>query len=205
MSDGVEWAYTEVVKDHFFNPRNIMTQSEEEFAADGVGEVGSISCGDLMKLWIKVDRENDTISDCKWKTFGCASAIGSTSMLSTMVIGMKVDEALKLTPEDIMEKLGGLPARKVHCSVLGDKALRSAVEDYFRRTNQTTRLSGQESAKIVCECLTVTREEIEEAVLHGATTVEAVQERTKAGTNCGNCLPEITELVKELTARFQGN
>ena len=204
MADTMEFPYTDIVKDHFFNPRNVMTQTDEEYNADGVGEVGSIACGDLMKLWIKVDREKDTIADCKWKTFGCASAIGSTSMLSTMAIGMKLDDALRIKPDDIMDQLGGLPARKVHCSVLGDKALRSAIEDYFRRTDQLNRITGHEKDEIICECLNVTRSEIEDAVLHGANTFEAVQEQTKCGTNCGNCIPKVTELVEEFGKKYHG-
>lgn len=202
--DGKGWVYSDVVKDHFFNPRNIMKDDESAYAADGVGEVGSIACGDMMKMWIKIDRDNDTISDCKWKTFGCASAIGSTSVLSTMVIGMKTEEAIKITPQDILEKLGGLPERKVHCSVLGDKALRAALEDYFKKTGQDARIDARKQEDVLCECLTVTRGEIEEAVEHGAKSFEQVQERTKCGTGCGNCEEEITKFVGELVGKYYG-
>ncbi|MBU0461338.1 MAG: iron-sulfur cluster assembly scaffold protein [Nanoarchaeota archaeon] len=139
-----EWFYTDTVKEHFFSPKNILKNDEEvrKYKADGVGQVGSPACGDVMKIWIKVDKKTDTISDCKWQTFGCASAIASTSMLSTMVKGMKIDDALKITPKDITDKLGGLPAIKIHCSVLGDKALKAAVEDYFRKSGQEKRIKG---------------------------------------------------------------
>ncbi len=129
---GKEWFYSERVKDHFFNPRNILkTKAESEKyskTADGEGEVGSPACGDVMKIWIKV--KDNKIKECKYQTFGCASAIAATSMFSTMVIGLKIETALKITAKDITEQLGGLPARKFHCSVLADQAFKKAVEDY---------------------------------------------------------------------------
>lgn len=203
MAEGQGWIYTDTVKDHFFNPRNVMTD-EAAYEADGIGEVGSLACGDLMKLWIKVDPATETITDCKWKTFGCASAIGSTSMLSVMVIGMKLDDALKITPQDIIDQLGGLPERKIHCSVLGDKALRSAIEAYFAKTGQDSRIDKKRPEDILCECLNVTRGEIEEAVEHGSKSFASVQEKTKCGTGCGNCVAEITEFVDELVRKYYG-
>lgn len=144
-----KWFYTDIVKEHFFNPRNILKTDKEaeEFAkhADGVGEVGSPVCGDVMKLWIKI--KDDKIIDCKWQTFGCASAIASASMMSEIVKengGMKVEDALKLTAQDIVKRLEGLPARKIHCSVLGHKALKSALNDYFCKTNQKERMMKDE-------------------------------------------------------------
>lgn len=134
---GEQWLYTDTVKEHFFHPKNIFITEEEakkyEKTADGVGQVGSPQCGDVMRMFIKVDEKSQTIKECKWRTFGCASAIASTSMLSTMVIGMKLEEAKKITPQDIVKALGGLPARKIHCSVLGDQALRAAINDYEER------------------------------------------------------------------------
>ena len=131
---GDAWVYTDIVKDHFFNPRNFLVHGQEEnYKADGVGRVGSPACGDEMVIWIKIDPKTQKITDCKWQTFGCGSAIASTSILSEMVLeneGMKIEDAMKLRPQDILERLGGLPARKVHCSVLGDQALRAAIEDY---------------------------------------------------------------------------
>ncbi|MBI4980054.1 iron-sulfur cluster assembly scaffold protein [Candidatus Woesearchaeota archaeon] len=135
-----EWIYTDIVKDHFFHPRNIFaTEKEAETYkknADGTGQIGSPACGDIMEMYIKVDKKNNTIKECKWRTFGCASAIASTSILSEMVIGMKLSEAKKITPLDIVKALGGLPARKIHCSVLGDQALRAAIDDYERRRKE---------------------------------------------------------------------
>lgn len=193
------WDYTDILKDHFMRPRNVLVVSEEEFGASGIGEVGNVHCGDLMKMWLKID-ENEIITDCKWKTYGCASAIGSTSMLSEMIIGMKLEDALKIRPEDIMEKLGGLPKQKIHCSVLGDKALRAAADDFFRRTSQEERVARK--VEMVCECLSVTAEEIEEAVAHGADSFEKVQEITKAGTGCGNCINAIKNLVEVFKATY---
>ncbi len=131
------WFYSEKVRDHFFNPRNIFKTDEEakayDMEADGVGEVGSPACGDVMKLWIKID--GDKIKECKFQTFGCASAIASTSIMSVMATGMKIDDALKITAKDIADKLGGLPPRKLHCSVLGDQALKSAINNYFEKND----------------------------------------------------------------------
>jgi len=129
---GQSWLYSEVVKDHFFNPRNLLKPGEEKKEKwDGIGIVGSPACGDEMKVWIKV--EGGKIIECKWRTYGCASAIAATSMMSVMVTekgGMAIDEALKLTPKQIMDRLLGLPTRKIHCSVLGDQALKSAIADF---------------------------------------------------------------------------
>ncbi|MBT3704921.1 iron-sulfur cluster assembly scaffold protein [Candidatus Peregrinibacteria bacterium] len=132
-----EWVYTDIVRDHFFNPRNLLTPEEEaSYEADGVGEVGSPACGDVMKVWIKVDEKSKRITELKWQTFGCGSAISSTSVMSEMVTedgGMTIDEALDLKAMDINERLGGLPNIKIHCSILGDQALKKAIEDYLGR------------------------------------------------------------------------
>ncbi len=132
LADVDNWLYGEVVRDHFFNPRNILFD-EATYEADGIGIVGSPACGDMMATWIKVDPQTQRISECKWRTFGCASAIASTSMMSIMATedgGMTLARAKRMTPEAIIERLGGLPDRKYHCSVLGHQALREAVLDY---------------------------------------------------------------------------
>jgi len=126
------WFYTDKVKKHFFNPYKFLKDGEE-FKADGEGVVGSPACGDMMKFWIKIDKKAGKIIDCRWRTFGCASAIASTSALAEMLTekgGMKIEKALKITPQDIMARLGGLPEIKIHCSILGDQALRAAIKDY---------------------------------------------------------------------------
>ena len=129
---GVPWAYSDTVKDHFFNPRNVL-RDHEDFKADGTGVVGSPACGDVMLVSIAVDRATEHITAIRWRTFGCASAIASTSMMSVMAIegeGMTLARAERLKPEEIIERLGGLPDRKFHCSVLGHRALREAVHDF---------------------------------------------------------------------------
>lgn len=132
------WLYSETVKDHFFNPRNLLL-NEKDYVADGVGVAGNMACGDMMAIWIQVDKENKKINECKWRTFGCASAIASTSMLSVMVTengGMSLARAKRVQPEAIIERLGGLPDRKYHCSVLGHEALRDAIQDYEDSNNE---------------------------------------------------------------------
>ncbi len=130
---GVEnWLYSDTVKENFFNPQNLLLD-EKNYEADGVGVVGSPSCGDMMAVWLKVDPKGEKITECKWRTFGCASAIASTSVMSVMATengGMTLGRAKKMTPEAIIERLGGLPDRKYHCSVLGHLALREAIKDY---------------------------------------------------------------------------
>jgi len=190
----MEWVYTEKVKDHFMNPRNVL-EDEAAFAADGKGVVGNIKCGDEMAMVIKVDKEKGVISDCKWKTYGCASAIASTSILSEMVKGMTLDKAYRLSPKDVANELGRLPEHKIHCSVLGDKALRAAIDDYYRRNGMESRIAG-EKARVICQCMNITDHEIEEAVLEGARTYLEIQERTKAGTVCGQCKDETIILLE---------
>jgi len=158
MSNQSEWVYTEKVKDHFMNPRNILLD-ESTFAEDGKGIVGNIKCGDQMIVYIKVDKEKGIITDCKWKTYGCASAIASTSILSEIVKGMDVEKAYHLSPKDIAGELGGLPENKIHCSVLGDKALRAAINDYYKRNGMAEKVE-KEKARIVCQCMNVTDHEI---------------------------------------------
>ncbi len=130
-----EWIYSETVKDHFFNPRNILLIDPKAGEFDAEGTVGNPACGDVMKMWIKIDPKTERIKKLKWRTFGCASAIASTSMFSQMVMaggGMKLNDALKLTPQDIMKRLGGLPPYKIHCSVLADQAFREAADNYYK-------------------------------------------------------------------------
>ncbi len=182
---GQEWFYSEKVKEHFFHPRNIFKSNEEaaRFKADGIGTVGSPACGDVMEVRIIVDKKKDRIKQCRWRTFGCASAIASTSMLSVMVTergGMKLDKALKITPQDIIKRLGGLPDRKVHCSVLGDKALRAAISNYFERSKQFSRMI-EEGTCVIDKDAGVSNRDIEDAVLHGAHSFEDLQKMTKIG------------------------
>lgn len=132
--DGENWVYSQIVKEHFFYPRNILFD-ETNYRADGMGSVGSPECGDVMNVWIKVDKKTKHIKECMWRTFGCASAIAAASMMSVMATengGMDLKTAQILKPQQIVERLGGLPDRKFHCSVLGHEALRLAVLDYLK-------------------------------------------------------------------------
>jgi nitrogen fixation NifU-like protein len=190
-----DWVYSEKVKDHFTNPRNILKDEKPE-AFDGSGLVGNMKCGDQMMVVIKVDKAKGIITDCKWKTYGCASAIASTSMLSEMVKGLSLEKAFLISPKDVTKALGGLPEHKIHCSVLGDKALRAAINDYYRKNGMEAKIK-EENAKIICQCMNVTDHEIEDAVLEGARTYISLQEKTKLGTVCGQCKEEATRLMEK--------
>ena len=190
-----DWVYTEKVKEHFTDPKNTI-EDTDTFQEDGKGMVGNIKCGDQMLMLIKVNKEKETIIDCKWKTYGCASAIASTSVLSEMVKGMKLKAAFNLTPQDIMKELGSLPEHKVHCSVLGDKALRAAINDYYKRNNILDKVK-EDLAKVICQCMNVTDHDIEDAVLDGVRSYYQLQEHTKIGTVCGQCKDESIQVMEK--------
>lgn len=184
------WEYTDKLKDHFLNPRNVGEIEDP----DGVAEVGSIACGDALKLTFKLD-ENGRIKDARFKTFGCASAIASASALTEMLKGKTIEEAMAITNKDIADYLGGLPQEKMHCSVMGEEALQKAIENYkgtsYKRPEE----------QIVCECFGVTDGEIERAVKQNhLTTVDEVTNYTKAGGGCGNCLERIKAIIERVYA-----
>ena len=129
MNEGQDWIYSDIVKDHFMNPRNFLFGDESQFDFDAVGIVGNPVCGDQMKMYIKV--KDGKIEDVRWKTYGCASAIASTSALSELAKGKTLDEATKISAKDIDDYLGNLPKHKFHCSILGHQALSEAVEKYL--------------------------------------------------------------------------
>jgi len=186
------WEYTEKVLDHFKNPRNVGVVKD----ADGVGEVGSLACGDALKLTFKLDRDR-RIAEAKFQTFGCASAIASSSALTEMIKGMTLEQAEKVTNQDIAGFLGGLPEQKMHCSVMGREALEVAIKNY--RTGETSKriLEG----KVVCNCLGVTEEEIERVVRdNNLASVEEVTNYCKAGGGCGNCKPDIEAIIARIAA-----
>lgn len=133
MEEGQDWVYSDIVKDHFLNPRNFLMGDESKFDYDACGIVGNPICGDQMKMFIKVDKDTDTISDIRWKTYGCASAIASTSALSELAKGKTLDEAVKISAKDIDDYLGNLPKHKFHCSILGHDALREAISNYRKK------------------------------------------------------------------------
>lgn len=179
------WEYTDKVKDHFLNPRNVGVIE----GADGVGEVGSLSCGDALTFYFKLD-ENDKIKDAKFQTFGCASAIASSSALTEMVKGLTLEEAQKITNENIAEYLGGLPKEKMHCSVMGRDALEKAITCHLGEPEKE--IEGE----IVCECFGVTDLEIERVVKENhLSTIEEVTDYVKAGGGCGNCHDSIQEII----------
>ncbi|MDR2611510.1 MAG: Fe-S cluster assembly protein NifU [Deltaproteobacteria bacterium] len=183
------WEYTDRVMDHFENPRNVGVVPR----IDGEGQVGSLSCGDALRLTIQVDREKDLIEDAKFQTFGCASAIASSSALTEMIKGKSLDEALSITNQDIAEYLGGLPREKMHCSVMGQEALEAAVANY--RGVPVKSAQGE----LVCKCFGVTDAEIEKVVkVNRLTTVEEITQFTKAGGGCGQCKPRLEELLAHI-------
>ena len=195
MLQGGEWAYSDTLKEHFMNPKNIL-QGENTDDFDGVGMEGNLQCGDQMMVVIKVDKEKDVITDCQWKTYGCASAIASTSVLSEMVKGKTLDQAFHISPKEVAQELGGLPDHKIHCSVLGDKALRAAINNYYTRNGKEDKVK-QDQVKVVCQCMNITDHDIEDAVLEGARTWFELQERTKIGTVCGQCEDEAGVLIEK--------
>ncbi len=195
---GHKWLYNENVKDHFMNPRNILDKIEE-YKPDGEGLTGNVQCGDEMLFVIKVT--DGIITDAKWKTFGCASAIASTSKLSEMVIGMKIEDAYKISPQEVVKALGGLPDKKIHCSVLGDKALRAAIDDYYKKNNMADKIQ-EEKAMVICNCMNVTDHDIEDAVLEGVRDYDKLQEMTKLGTVCGGCKDEAITVMNEYIKKY---
>jgi len=189
-----DWLYSDTVKEHFTRPRNVLMEEESAFSSNGRGQTGNIKCGDQMLMLLRI--ENDIITDVRWKTYGCASAIASTSMLSETIRGMNIRDAYRIKPGDLVEKLGGLPQYKIHCSVLGDKALRAAIDDYLSKQGRAGEL--KEAATEICHCLGITDRDIEDAFRNGSRTWEQLQQATKIGTVCGNCREKAEELLHGL-------
>jgi len=190
------WDYTDKVKEHFFNPHNV----GEIENPDGVGEVGSLACGDALRLTFKLD-ENGKIKDAKFKTFGCASAIATSSVLTDMLKGLTIEQAAKITNKDIADYLGGLPEQKMHCSVMGREALEAAIENYHTGGKKKRQLEG----KVVCTCFGVTENEIKRVILdNNLTTVEQVTNYCKAGGGCGGCKGEIQKIIEGIQGEKAG-
>ena len=203
---GEKWYYSDIVKEHFFNPRNLMLDDPKEGEYDAVGMVGSPACGDMMKMWLKIESQTEKIKEMKWRTFGCGSAIAATSMFSVMVTengGLSLEDARKIKPQHIMERLGGLPNRKIHCSVLADKAFRKAANEYFRQTNQHDRVIV-EGAKVIDAKLNITGRDIEEAVLEGAMDLDGVQKKLKVGIGSPEVIPEVEQLIRFYKEKYYG-
>ena len=185
------WDYTDKVKEHFLNPKNVGEIED----ANAVGETGSLNCGDALKLFLKVN-ENERIIDASFMTFGCASAVASSSALTEIIKGMTLDEAAKITNDDISDFLGGLPKEKMHCSVMGQAALKKAIADF--RGIQILEKPGE----MVCECFDVTDLEIIDAVKENSLeTTEDVTNYLKAGGGCGKCLERIEDVIESVKAK----
>lgn len=190
------WEYSERVKEHFFHPRNVGELAD----ATAVGEVGSLACGDALKLYLKIDPETDRILDARFQTFGCGSAIASSSALTEMVKGRTVEEAMQITNQDIAEYLGGLPPEKMHCSVMGRDAFHAAVACYRGEPPPREHVEGQ----LVCECFGVTDEQIAREVReNNLRTVEDVTHYTKAGGGCGQCHEKIEAIIAEIRGELK--
>ena len=185
------WEYSEKTLEHFLHPRNV----GEVENPDGTAMVGNIACGDALKLTFKVDTDGK-ITDARFKTFGCASAIAAASALTEMIKGLTVEEAAKLTNQDIADYLGGLPKEKMHCSVMGREALEKAIANY--KGEPPAEVEG----KIICECFGVTEPEIERAVRENdLKTIEEVTDYTKAGGGCGGCHEAIQAIIDRVRSR----
>lgn len=198
------WKYTDKVMDHFLNPHNVGEIAD----ADAVAEVGNITCGDALKLYLKLD-DQGKISDVKFQTFGCASAIASSSALTDLVKGKTLDEAAKITNKDIVAVLGDLPEEKMHCSVMGMEALQAAIADYKKKHGEAYEAKESDidhEGRIVCKCFGVTDAKIRKVALeNNLHTVAQITDYTKAGGACGRCLDEIQEILDSIWREHQAS
>lgn len=185
------WDYSEKVMDHYRNPRNVGKIED----ADAVGTAGSLTCGDQLKIYLKI--KNGVVTDAKFQTFGCGSAVASSSILTEMIIGKTIAEVRKITNKDIADQLGGLPPEKMHCSVMGYEALEDALKGYedYRDLDEI-RAEEEKKEKIVCTCFGITENIIWDAIKQNSLkTVEEVTNYTKAGGACGKCKNLIKDII----------
>ena len=188
------WDYSDKVIDHYRNPRNVGKIDN----ADAIGEAGSLACGDSLKIYLKIN--NGIVTDAKFQTFGCGSAVASSSILTEMIIGKTVDEVKKITNKDIADQLGGLPPEKMHCSVMGYEALEDALKNYDDFTDlddiRNEEAANQKREKVVCTCFGITENIIWDAIkMNGLKTVEEITNYTKAGGACGKCKGLIQDII----------
>ena len=185
------WDYSEKVMDHYRNPRNVGSIED----ADAVGTAGSLVCGDQLKIYLKI--ENNIVTDAKFQTFGCGSAVASSSILTEMIIGKTVEEVRKITNKDIADELDGLPPEKMHCSVMGYEALEDALKGYKADGYVSLEdVKAEPKEKMVCTCFQVSDKVILDAIkTNGLTTVEEITNYTKAGGACGRCKDEIQKII----------
>lgn len=184
------WDYTKKVTEFFLHPKNV----GEIKNPDAVGDVGSIICGDALRLTLKIDGKSNKITDAKFQTFGCASAIASSSALTELIKGKTIDEALTISNQDIADYLGGLPKEKMHCSVMGREALEAAIANF-----RGEKKPPETEESIICECFEVSEEKIRKvAIENHLTTVEDITDYTKAGGGCGSCIPAVEAILKDI-------
>lgn len=188
------WDYSDKVIDHYRNPRNVGKIDN----ADAIGEAGSLACGDSLKIYLKIN--NGIVTDAKFQTFGCGSAVASSSILTEMIIGKTIDEVKKITNKDIADQLGGLPPEKMHCSVMGYEALEDALKNYDDYTDlddiRNEEEANKQREKIVCTCFGITENVIWDAIkINGLKTVEEITNYTKAGGACGKCKGLIQDII----------
>ncbi len=188
------WDYSDKVIDHYRNPRNVGKIDN----ADAIGEAGSLTCGDSLKIYLKI--KDGVVTDAKFQTFGCGSAVASSSILTEMIIGKTIDEVKKITNKDIADELGGLPPEKMHCSVMGYEALEDALKNYDDYTDlddiRNEDAANKQREKIVCTCFGITENVIWDAIkMNGLKTVEEITNYTKAGGACGKCKGLIQDII----------
>ncbi|AVH73149.1 Fe-S cluster assembly protein NifU [Nostoc sp. 'Lobaria pulmonaria (5183) cyanobiont'] len=197
------WDYTDKVLELFYDPKNqgAIEETSEPGVKLAMGEIGSIACGDALRLHLKVEVESDKILDARFQTFGCTSAIASSSALTEMVKGLTLDEALKVSNRDIADYLGGLPEAKMHCSVMGQEALEAAIYNY-RGIPLATHDDDDEGA-LVCSCFGISEAKIRRVVLeNNLTGAEEVTNYVKAGGGCGSCLANIDDIIKSVQQEY---